>query len=113
MLHIRGPIFSGFLELFQVVAVGARGDILRSVALMMGASRLLVIAKDIGGIRPIAVSKVFFRLISCSIILQLEGPFYKHLFPISLEFRPLEVVRPSFLASKPFSTYICLGRDAF
>jgi hypothetical protein len=113
VLHIRGPIFSGFLELFQVVAVGARGDILRSVALMMGASRLLVIAKDIGGIRPIAVGKVFFRLISCSIILQLEGPFYKHLSPISLEFRPLEVVRPSFLASKPFSTYICLGRDAF
>jgi hypothetical protein len=58
MLHIRGPIFK-FLELFQITTVVAHGDILKSMGLMLGVSKLLVMAKDIGNLRPIAVSKVF------------------------------------------------------
>lgn len=57
---------SRFSKLFQVVVI-AHGDIFRSMALMLGFSRLLIMAKDIGGIFFIIVSKVFFGLISHSI----------------------------------------------
>jgi len=49
----------GFSELFQVVVVATCGEILRSVALMLGASRLLVMAKDIGGLHFTTISEVF------------------------------------------------------
>jgi hypothetical protein len=42
---------------------------------MLGANRLLVMAKDIGGFHTILISKVFFQLISRSIVLQLWGLF--------------------------------------
>jgi hypothetical protein len=58
-------------------------------------------AKNIGGLCLIVVSKVSFRFISCSIVLQLWGSLQKHLSPITLEYQPLEAMRPSFLASKP------------
>jgi hypothetical protein len=51
------------LELFQAVII-ACGDIFRSVALVLGASILLVMAKDTGGLRPIVVNEVFLQLIS-------------------------------------------------
>jgi hypothetical protein len=57
----------GFLELFQVIV--ARGDIPRLVALMLEANRLLAMTKDIGGFRPIVVSKMFLQLINHSIVL--------------------------------------------
>jgi hypothetical protein len=40
--------------------VVARGYIPRLVALVLGASRLLAMAKDIGGLRPIIIGEVFF-----------------------------------------------------
>jgi hypothetical protein len=58
MLHIRGPIFK-FSELFQIVTIVAHSDILRSMGLVLGVSKLLVMTKDIGSLRPIVVSKVF------------------------------------------------------
>jgi hypothetical protein len=42
---------------------------LRSVILMLRVSKLLAMAKAIGGLHPITVNEVFFRLISCLIIL--------------------------------------------
>jgi len=45
------------------------------MALVLGASRLLVMAKDTSGFRPIIVGQVFLQLISCSIVLQLQGSF--------------------------------------
>jgi hypothetical protein len=56
---------SRFSELFLV----ALGDILKSMALVLGVNKLLALAKDIGGFRPIIVGEVFFQLISRSIIL--------------------------------------------
>jgi hypothetical protein len=38
-------------------------------------------AKDTWGLHLIAIGKVFFRLINCSIILQFQGSFQKHLSP--------------------------------
>jgi hypothetical protein len=38
------------------------------MALMLKANKLLTMAKDIGGLHFIVVSKVFFGLISCFII---------------------------------------------
>jgi hypothetical protein len=47
----------GFLKLFQVVFV-ARGAIFKSMALLLGVNKLLAMAKDIGGLHPIAIAKV-------------------------------------------------------
>jgi hypothetical protein len=65
--------------LFQVVVI--HGDNSRLVALMLGANRLLAMAKETGGFSPITVTKMFFQLISHSIVLQLWGPFQEHLSP--------------------------------
>jgi hypothetical protein len=50
---------SGFSKLCQIVVIVVCGDIPKSVALMLGANRLLAMAKDIGGFHPIAIGEVF------------------------------------------------------
>jgi hypothetical protein len=60
---------SKFLELFQVAPTVVHGDIPRLVVLVLGVSRLLAMAKDIGGFRPIAMGEVFFQFINYSIVL--------------------------------------------
>jgi len=52
--------FSRFSELFQVVVIVACGDILKSMALVLGVNRLLAMAKDIGGFCFIAIGEAFF-----------------------------------------------------
>jgi hypothetical protein len=69
-----------FLKLFQIVDV-AHGDILKLVALVLGACRLLSMAKDTRSPCPIVLSKVCFQLISRSIVLHFWGPFQEHLSP--------------------------------
>jgi hypothetical protein len=49
----------GFSKLFQVVVATIRGDIPRSVALVLGANKLLAMAKDTSGLHPIAMNEVF------------------------------------------------------
>jgi hypothetical protein len=51
--------YLGFLELFQVVITIPHGDILRSVALVLEVNKLLVMAKDIGGLCLIAIGNMF------------------------------------------------------
>jgi hypothetical protein len=51
---------SRFLELQATVATAVHEDILRSMALVLRASRLLTMARDISGLRPIAVGEMFF-----------------------------------------------------
>jgi hypothetical protein len=51
------------------------------MALVLGVNKLLGMTKNIGGLHLIAVCKVFFRFISCSIVLQLQRLFQKHLSP--------------------------------
>jgi hypothetical protein len=41
---------------------------------VLRASRLLAMAKDIGGLRHIIIGEMFFQLISRSIVLQLQAP---------------------------------------
>jgi hypothetical protein len=53
----------GFLELFQTIIV-VRGDIFRSVALVLWGNILFVMAKDIGGLRPIVINEMFLQLIN-------------------------------------------------
>jgi hypothetical protein len=105
---IPEDLWSWFLKLFHIVVV-TRGDIPRSMALMLGANKLLLIAKDTNGLCFIVVSKVFFLFINRSIILQLWGPFRNTYPPISLDYRPLEAVRPSLLTSEPSLTYTLIG----
>jgi hypothetical protein len=73
--------FSGFSKLFQVVTIVVHGDIPKSVALVLGAIRLLAMVKDISGFCLIVVSDMFLQFISRSIVLQLRGPFQEHLTP--------------------------------
>jgi hypothetical protein len=70
-----------FSKLFQTIAIVTCGDILRSVALMLGVSKLLAMVKDTECLCPIIVDEVFFQLISHSIVLQLWVSFQKHLSP--------------------------------
>ncbi len=65
----------GFSKLFQIVTTIVHGDIFRLVALVLGAIKLLAMAKDFGGFRPIVVGEMFFRFISRSIVLQFQRPF--------------------------------------
>jgi hypothetical protein len=59
----------------HVVAIVVHMDVFRLVAIMLGANKLLAMAKDISGLCPIAISEVFLQFISHSIVLQLWGPF--------------------------------------
>jgi hypothetical protein len=62
---------SGFSKLFQAATIVVYGDIFKLMALVLGVSKLLVMAKDTNGLCHIVVGEVFFRLISHSIVLQL------------------------------------------
>ncbi len=70
-----------FSKLFQTIIILTCGDIFRLVAIMLGANKLLAMAKDIEGLCLIVVNEVFFQLISRSIVLQLWVSFQKHLSP--------------------------------
>jgi hypothetical protein len=78
----------GLSRLFQVVVI--HGDN-RLVALVLGANKLLAMAKKTSGFSLIAVSKMFFQLMNCSIVLQLQGPFQEHLSPHQLSINPLRL----------------------
>jgi hypothetical protein len=65
----------GFSELFQATVVVAHGDILKSMALMLGVNKLLAMARDSKGLHLIAIGKMFSSIISCFIILQLQVSF--------------------------------------
>ncbi len=100
---------SRFLKLFQAVVVVARGDVFRSMAPVLGVNILLAMVKDTGGIYPIAIGKVFLQLINCSIVLQFQGPFQKHLSLHQFGMSTLRGCETIFLASEPSSTYILIG----
>jgi hypothetical protein len=55
------------------------------VALVLEATRLLSMAKDSGGFRPIAISKVFYLFISYSIVFHLWGPLLGAPIPPSIQ----------------------------
>jgi hypothetical protein len=78
------------------------------MALMLGACKLLAMAKDIGGLHPIAIGEVFFQLI-VPLSYNFRGRFMNTYPPISSEFRPLEAMNPSYLEPKPSSTYTLIG----
>jgi hypothetical protein len=59
MLHTKRPSLR-FSKLFHATTVIARGDIPRLMALMLGVNKLLVMGKDIRGLHPIVINKVFF-----------------------------------------------------
>ncbi len=66
-------------KLFQAAIIIAHGDILRSMALLLGANRLLAMANDMGGFCPIIVGEVFFQFISHSY--SFEGHF-RSIYPL-------------------------------
>jgi hypothetical protein len=77
---------------------------------VLGASRLLAMAKDIGDLRFIIIGEVFLWLISHSIVLQLFGGHFRNTYPpISLEYQPLEAMKPFLLASEPSLTCTLTG----
>ncbi len=95
----------GFLELFQAIVAVARGDILRSMTLMLRGNKLLEMAKDIGGLCFIVICKMFFQFISHSIVLQVERSFQKHLSFHQFGVTTLGGYEAILLAFEPPSTY--------
>jgi hypothetical protein len=104
LFHTRGPILKVF-GIIQVVLIVVHGDIPKLMALMLWANRLLAMAKNIGGLCPIIISEVFFDLLVIPLSFNFKGHFKSTYPPISLEYWPLEVVRPSLVAFEPSSTY--------
>jgi hypothetical protein len=100
---------SKFSELFQAFVTITCEDIFRSMALVLGASRLLAMAKDIGGLRPIIISEVFFYLSITPLSYNFGGHFRSTYPPINLEYQPLEAMRPSLFVFEPSSTYTLIG----
>ncbi len=74
------------------------------MAIMLGVSRLLVMAKDTSGLCPIAINKLFFWLINCSIVLRFYGSFQEHPPPHQFGLSTFRGYKAS------FSTYIVIGR---
>ncbi len=72
---------------------------------MLKVSRLLIMANDIKGFHFIIVGEMFFDLLVVALFYNFGGYFKSSYFPINLEFHPLEVARPSFMAFEPSSTY--------
>jgi hypothetical protein len=64
-----------FSELFQATIVVAHGDILKSMALMLGAGKLLAMARDSKVLHLISIGKMFSSIISFFIVLQLQVSF--------------------------------------
>jgi hypothetical protein len=60
---------SRYSKLFQAIVIVVCGDILKLVALMQKASKLLVMVNDISGLHPIVIGEMFFQLINHSIVL--------------------------------------------
>jgi hypothetical protein len=58
-----------FSKLFQINTTIHCGDIPRSVAIVLGVSKLLAMAKDTSGVHLIVVGEIFLQLISYSIVL--------------------------------------------
>jgi hypothetical protein len=81
MFHIRGPILR-ILELFQSIVIVAHHDILKLMTLVLRVSKLLIMAKDIEGLRSIVVSEVFLQLISHAIVLQCVGVVSRTSIPL-------------------------------
>ena len=84
--HLRdafGPddSHSGYDLLYDVAQHVARGRIPHPIAHVLGASRLLALEKPSGGVRPIAVGEVFYRLVSQTLCAQLRSHFENLLSP--------------------------------
>jgi hypothetical protein len=102
MFHTIGPIFR---VLFQVVFAIFHGDIPRLMALMLRANRLLAMVKNTCGFCSFLWARCFFDLLIVPLSYNFEGHFKSTYFPISLEFQPLEAVKPSVLAFEPSVTH--------
>jgi len=63
------------------------------MALVVRANRLLAMAKDTNGLRPIIVNKIFFYLLVAPLSYSFKGHFKSTYPPISLEYQPLKVMR--------------------
>ncbi len=104
MPHTRRPILRVF-EIIPSYCCCWLWDIPRSVAIVLGVNKLLVMAKDTSGLCPIAIGEAFFNLLVVALSYNFEGHFKNTYPPINLEYQPLEVVKPSLLAFEPSSTY--------
>ncbi len=94
-------------ELFHVDIVIARMNILRSVALVLGANKLL--AKHWWYSSYYYCRWNVFDLLLVPLFYNFGGHFRSTYFPISLGYQPLEALKPSLLAFKPSSTYTLIG----
>jgi hypothetical protein len=82
---LDGPS-SGFLKLFEIVVVVARGDILRLVALVLGVSKLLVWQRILMVFILLSQVKCFFDILIVPLPYNFAGHFKSTYPPINLEY---------------------------
>ncbi|KAL2634242.1 hypothetical protein R1flu_005721 [Riccia fluitans] len=73
---------SGFNLLFELCTHIGQGRVSPSMAYLLGASRLLALEKPSGGVRPIAVGEVLYRLVARSLGFQFWDALADHFSPL-------------------------------
>ncbi|KAL2635415.1 hypothetical protein R1flu_006894 [Riccia fluitans] len=73
---------SGFDLLFELCTHIAQGRVSPSMAYLLGASRLLALEKPSGGVRPIAVGEVLYRLVARTLGFQFREALADHFSPL-------------------------------
>lgn len=66
---------NNFIHLHQLNSHVAMDHFLGSIVHILGATKLLTLAKPSGGIKPIAMGKVFYQLVNGALCLQLQYVF--------------------------------------
>jgi hypothetical protein len=73
---------NGFSHLFQLCFHLAQGHIPHRIAHILGvATHLLIMTKPLGGIRPIIIGEMLYRLTIHALCLQFRNAFATHFFP--------------------------------
>ncbi|KAL2653409.1 hypothetical protein R1flu_021537 [Riccia fluitans] len=73
---------SGFDLLFNLCNHIAQGRFSAPTAYLLGASCLLALKKPLGGIQPVAVGEVHYRLVACSLGFQFRETLVDHFNPL-------------------------------
>ncbi|KAL2611673.1 hypothetical protein R1flu_023365 [Riccia fluitans] len=76
---------SGFNLLFDFCTHSAQGRVSPSTAYLLGASRLLDLEKPSGGVRPIVVGEVFYRLVARTFGFQFREALADHFSPLQFD----------------------------
>ncbi len=82
--------FDIFLEICEHITCG---HVLPLISCLLVTLRLLVLEKQVGGVQPIAIREVIYRLIIRTLAIQFKDTFVEHLVPTNLGWQHLANVK--------------------